>query len=260
MRTAACLALLSALLGACSGPDPRVAGEEDGAPVAALSPDQVADAVPRADPILNAGNTSPYVVDGVEYRVLPTAAGYREDGIASWYGTKFHGRKTANGESYDLYLATAAHRSLPIPSYARVTNLNNQRSVIVRVNDRGPFHAERVIDLSYAAAVKLGMAQKGTAPVRVEVIELAGVDDRRGVYGAAYRYLQLGAFADSRTANDMRDAVAAIMTVPVTVSPVDVGGQRLNRVRVGPVNDDVELQRLRDLLMARGFTPGLVLP
>ncbi|WOJ91983.1 septal ring lytic transglycosylase RlpA family protein [Congregibacter variabilis] len=251
---------VSTLLVACSSSEPKVAWEGDGAPVADLNPDDVADATPRPDPILRAGNTSPYSIDGVEYQVLPTAEGYSAKGIASWYGTKFHGNKTANGEVYDLYLATAAHRSLPIPSYARVTNLWNGREIVVRVNDRGPFHPDRLIDLSYAAAVKLGFVDKGTAEVLVETITLAGVDDLRDSETGAYRYLQLGAFASPETANSLRDAVAALVTVPVNVTPVDVGGQRLNRVRVGPVADGDQLRYLRDLLMTRGYSPGLALP
>ena len=251
--------LVVALVG-CSGSGPRVAWEGDGAPAATLKPADVIDAVPRPDPILRAGNTSPYSVDGVEYRVLDSAAGYDEQGIASWYGTKFHGNKTANGEVYDLYLATAAHRSLPIPSYLRVTNLDNGREVTVRVNDRGPFHPERLIDLSYGAAVKLGFVDKGTARVRIRSVNLAGVDDRRESEYGAYRYLQLGAFANPASAQSLRDSVAAMVTVPVEVSPVDVGGRRLNRVRVGPVADGRQLQRLQNLLMSRGYTPGLALP
>ncbi len=249
-----------ALLSACSGPEPKVAWEGDGAPIVALAPEDVADAVPRPDPILRAGNTSPYSIDGVEYRVLDSAAGYREEGIASWYGTKFHGNKTANGEVYDLYLATAAHRSLPIPSYARVRNLENGREIIVRVNDRGPFHAERLIDLSYGAAVKLGFIDRGTARVAVETIDLAGVDDRRGSGAGEYRYLQLGAFASLDAATSLRDTVASMVSVPVNVTPVDVGGKRLNRVRLGPVADGAELRQLRDMLMTRGYSPGMALP
>ena len=249
-----------AILGACSGSDPKVAWEGDGAPDVALAAEDVADAVPRPDPILRAGNTSPYSIEGVEYRVLPTAAGYRAEGIASWYGTKFHGNKTANGEIYDLYLATAAHRSLPIPSYVRVTNLANGRDIVVRVNDRGPFHPERIIDLSYAAAVKLNFVDKGTARVQIEAISLAGIDDRREVADGAYRYLQLGAFADETAAQNLRDAVAALVPVAVSVTPVDIGGRRLNRVRLGPVADGRQLQLLREQLMMRGYSPGLALP
>lgn len=251
--------LLAGLV-ACSGSDPKVAWEGDGAPVAQLSPDDVVDAVPRPDPILRAGNSSPYAVNGVEYRVLPSAEGYAEEGIASWYGTKFHGNKTANGEIYDIYLATAAHRSLPIPTYARVTNLENGRDIVVRINDRGPFHPERLIDLSYAAAVKLGFENKGTAPVRVAAINLAGIDDHRGTASGSYRYLQLGAFSNVQAANSLRDEVSALVTQPVTVSPVDIGGQRLQRVRVGPVANGEQLEYLRHMLMTRGFTPGVALP
>lgn len=254
---AACLGLG---LVACSGSDPKVAWEGDGAPVADLAPEDVVDAVPRPDPILRAGNSSPYAVNGVEYSVLPSADGYVEDGIASWYGTKFHGNKTANGEVFDIYLATAAHRSLPIPTYARVTNLSNGREIVVRINDRGPFHPDRLIDLSYAAAVKLGFEDRGTAPVRVAAINLAGIDDRRGSASGSYRYLQLGAFSNVQTANSLRDEVDALVTLPVSVSPVDVAGQRLHRVRVGPVANGDQLEQLRHLLMTRGFTPGLALP
>lgn len=257
------LALLLALLitlSACSGTDPKVAWEGDGAPRVALHPRDVADALPRPDPILRAGNTSPYSIDGVEYRVLPSSEGYSQEGIASWYGTKFQGNKTANGEIYDLYLATAAHRSLPIPSYARITNLDNNRQIVVRVNDRGPFHSDRLIDLSYAAAIKLGFVSKGTAPVLVQTISLAGVEDLRDSEMGQYRYLQLGAFANPETARSLRDSVAAMVRVPVNVMPVEVHGQRLNRVRVGPVADGEQLRLLRDLLMTRGFSPGLALP
>ena len=253
--TAVCLALV-----ACSASDPKVAWEGDGAPAVPLDPKNVADAIPRADPILRAGNTSPYNVNGVEYTVLPTAKNYRQEGIASWYGTKFHGNKTANGEIYDLYLATAAHRSLPIPTYARVTNLENGRQVVVRINDRGPFHADRLIDLSYAAAVKLDFHTRGTTKVRVESIDLAGIDDNRDTASGSYRYLQLGAFASATAANTLRDEITRIVEIPVTVSSVDADGQRLHRVRVGPVANGAQLGRLRDLLVSRGYSPGLALP
>ena len=256
----AALVIVGGALTACSGSEPRVAWEGDGAPAVSLSPAEVADAVPRPDPILDSGNTSPYVIDGVAYEVLGSGAGYNELGIASWYGTKFHGKRTANGEVYDLYIASAAHRSLPIPTYARVTNVANQRSVIVRINDRGPFHPDRLIDLSYAAAVKLGFVNKGTAKVRVETLEMAGVDDQRGRDNGEYRYLQLGAFASATAADHLRASIADLVSVPVAVTPVDVGGQRLSRVRVGPVADGEELRALQAMLVSRGYTPGLALP
>ena len=253
--------LLAALLAACSGSDPRVGWEGDGAPRTQLTPDQVADAVPRPDPILAAGNSSPYTVAGLEYQVLESASGYRAQGTASWYGTKFHGNPTANGEIYDLYLPTAAHRTLPIPSYVRVTHRDNGRSIVVRVNDRGPFHAQRIIDLSYAAAVRLGFAERGTAPVLIEAIEIAGVDDRRQhAADAQYRFLQLGAFSSDVSAQDLRDSVALLIAAPVTVSPVDVGGQRLSRVRVGPVESPRELRRVQRLLHEHGYASSQALP
>ncbi|MEO1078410.1 MAG: septal ring lytic transglycosylase RlpA family protein [Pseudomonadota bacterium] len=252
--------LLCLVAAACSGPEPRVAWEGDGAPATDLKPGDVVDAVPRPDPILRAGNTSPYEIQGVTYEVLPSAAGYSEVGVASWYGTKFHGKRTANGEIYDLYLATAAHKSLPIPSYARVKNLANGREIVVRVNDRGPFHPERLIDLSYAAAVKLDIVDKGTARVRVQSLAVAGVDDRRDNTYGEYRYLQLGAFASMTAAEHLRESVAELVSVPVEITPVDVGGRRLSRVRVGPIADGEELQTLQNMLVTRGYSPGLALP
>lgn len=170
--------LFTAFLAACSS-EPFVVEEPDSAPAVALNPDALVDQVPRSDPITIAGNTSPYEVFGKTYRVMDTSVGYSDSGIASWYGTKFHGRKTSNGESYNIYKLTAAHRSLPIPSYVEVTNLSNGKSAIVRVNDRGPFHGDRLIDLSYAAAVKLGFAGEGTTAVKVTALPLPGQRDLR---------------------------------------------------------------------------------
>jgi len=132
--------------------------------------DEIPDAIPQAEFKSRSGNPETYVIDGVTYRVMDTSDGYREEGIASWYGGYFHGRRTSSGDIYDMYLMTAAHKSLPLPTYVRVTNLANGRSVVLRVNDRGPFVEDRIIDLSYTAATKLGMAEQGTA--RVEVVAL----------------------------------------------------------------------------------------
>ena len=133
------------------------------------NPDTIADAKPRSEP-LNPGANSPYTILGRKYVPYQSLTPYRARGIASWYGRKFHGKPTSSGERYDMYAMTAAHTILPIPSYARVTNLSNGRSVVVRVNDRGPFHSERIIDLSYAAAYKLGYVNAGSASVEVEAI------------------------------------------------------------------------------------------
>lgn len=132
--------------------------------------DQIADAVPRDEPIHRA-TTRPYAVFGVRYEPMNTRDAFVEEGRASWYGRKFHGNRTANGETYDMYAMSGAHKTLPLPSYVRVTNLANGRQVVVRVNDRGPFHSRRIIDLSYAAAYKLGYLQQGSARVRIEVVQ-----------------------------------------------------------------------------------------
>ncbi|TGD74378.1 septal ring lytic transglycosylase RlpA family protein [Mangrovimicrobium sediminis] len=275
LRLSATLAtglLAGLLLSACAShkPAPGSAGDayqarryshaSDAAPLRVLTPEEVADAVPRADPILAAGNHSPYTVSGKTYRILDNHAGYRERGIASWYGAKFDGHETSNGEIFDVYAPSAAHRTLPIPVYARVTNLDNGRSVIVRVNDRGPFHSERLIDLSYAAAVKLGFDQRGTAPVEVEVVSIAGVDDRRDAPGGHYRYLQLGAFGSADSAQRLRSQVQAFVQVPVEISEVDVNGDILYRVRLGPVADGEQLALLQQQLRDGGYPAGQPLP
>ena len=170
--------LLAVLLQGCSSNSSKNSGKSnrgaygygDGPPPKDIDVSVVPDAVPKVEPILRAGNKNPYTVFGKTYHLLPTSNGYRERGIASWYGNKFHGRKTSNGEIYDMYAMTAAHKTLPIPCYVKVTNLENGRSVIVRVNDRGPFHGDRIIDLSYAAAKKLDYSIQGTANVEVVAI------------------------------------------------------------------------------------------
>ena len=174
--------VLLLLLGGCAseqrgdlaGPPPKPTGtgsDRDGTPEYRADLMNVPDAVPRPEVRTVAGNKSPYTVLGKTYRVRPVAPGHRERGLGSWYGTKFHGRKTSLGEDYDVYTMTAAHKTLPLPSYVRVINLENGRRTVVRVNDRGPFHEDRVIDLSYAAAYRLGYAGKGTALLELEVLD-----------------------------------------------------------------------------------------
>ncbi len=135
-----------------------------------IDPSSVPDAVPVEEPKARSGNMDTYEVFGRTYHTLKTSEGYQEEGIASWYGEEFHGRSTSSGEPYDMYAMSAAHRSLPLPSYVEVTNLDNGRKVVVRVNDRGPFHDNRLIDVSYAAAVRLGLIATGTARVRLQAV------------------------------------------------------------------------------------------
>ncbi|WP_157572497.1 septal ring lytic transglycosylase RlpA family protein [Nevskia soli] len=147
---------------------------QDGPPSAAEIPANVADipdAVPQPEPKSSSGNPDSYEVYGDHYVILKDARGYKERGYASWYGKKFQGKRTSSGEAYDMFKMTAAHKTLPIPCYARVTNIDNGKSVVVRINDRGPFHEGRIIDLSYTAAVKLGSLGKGSIPVEVEAID-----------------------------------------------------------------------------------------
>ncbi|MGV6807627.1 MAG: septal ring lytic transglycosylase RlpA family protein [bacterium] len=242
------------------GSNPTVSkGPKDGPPLNSVDVSKIPDAVPRHEPITIAGNKSPYTVFGKTYRVMSSSAGYRERGEGSWYGTKFHGRNTSNGERYDLFKMTAAHKTLPIPSYVKVTNLENGRSVIVRVNDRGPFHGGRIIDLSYAAAKKLGYADKGTARVEVEAIDPA--DYQRNTVeqptvaktDKEYRlpfntFLQAGAFESRSSADDLADSLQRLTRHPVNVRR-DRDRSTLYKVLLGPLKTDAELRALRQLLL-----------
>ena len=253
-----CLAL--AIAGCATQPDSRYSYRHDAPPEVPLTAEQIPDIVPRADPITAAGNKSPYEVRGKTYRVMPDYRGYRERGVASWYGRKFNGHATSNGEIFDYYKLTAAHKTLPLPCYVRVTNLENDKSVVVRVNDRGPFHDDRLIDLSYAAAVRLGFVEQGTARVEVVALDVAGADDRRQADEGVYRYLQLGAYRTEYAAERLRAELAAVVTEPVFISSVQAGGELLYRVRVGPVDQLSTLTRLQQALRERGYHGGQLLP
>ncbi len=169
------------VLGACSVVQRE---PQDGGPPTPVDVSHVQDARPAPVIRTRAGNAGVYTVLGKTYRVMSDSRGYRERGVASWYGTKFHGRRTANGEVYDMFAMTAAHKTLPIPSYVRVTHVGNGRSVVVKINDRGPFHDNRIIDLSYAAARKLGVDATGTGLVDVVDVTPEGGQDRRQVVAA----------------------------------------------------------------------------
>ncbi|HET7931396.1 MAG TPA: septal ring lytic transglycosylase RlpA family protein, partial [Rhodanobacteraceae bacterium] len=207
------------------------------------------------------GNKSPYTVRGETYRVLPTAAGYDERGIASYYGSKFHGYKTSDFETYDMYKFSAASKVLPLPSFARVTNLENGKSVIVRVNDRGPFVPNRIIDLSLAAAVRIGIWPKGTGLVEVRGIDpahpdaepapAAAVTMRAG--GVPHLYVQVGAFADPDNAERLAARVRALKLGRVRVVAADVGGRTLQRVQIGPLRDADAVDRATARLDSAGL-------
>ena len=233
--------------------------------------DHVPDAVPRAEPLSKYGN-DPYTALGTVYRPMKSARGYHARGKASWYGRKFHGRRTSSGEPYNMYLMTAAHPTLPLPSYVRVTNIDNNRSVVVRVNDRGPFLHERVIDLSYVAAHKLGMLGTGTARVDVVAINPGEsapaapvatpapipemqvnatarsldkpipVPPAEGVTGPRI-YVQVGAFSEYANATALKTRLEAAGHAPVEIGPLVVGQEMLYRVRIGPLASNDEAQR-----------------
>lgn len=289
-RLLAALVCLSVLaLGACtSGSNTssggRYAQDQDSLPDDGriLDPDNIPDAVPKLEPRTAAGNKTPYTVLGETYQVMPESNGYTAVGKASWYGKKFHGYKTSNGEIYDMYKMSAAHRNLPIPSYVRVTNLTNDRTAIVRVNDRGPFHSERIMDLSYAAAVKLDIVRSGTARVRIEAIDPsnyhyasseAAKDNLRSgrkksvatpaplpvransndlpqktPLAAGSAYLQAGAFRSQDTAMALRDKLAMLTGRPVNVD--SIGG--FYKVRIGPL-DPSEINNISELMVQRNF-------
>ncbi len=170
MKIALYIFLLVCLIAGCSQtPHSRYSMKQDTAPQRLPTVAELADPVPRAEPFSRQGNRA-YALFGQHYTIIEDVQGYAEQGIASWYGKKFHGHLTSNGEYFDMFNMTAAHKSLPIPIYVKVTNLDNGRNAIVRVNDRGPFHEGRIIDLSYAAAYRLGVTDTGTANVHIEVV------------------------------------------------------------------------------------------
>jgi len=202
------------------------------------------------------GNPPFYEVYGKRYTVMKTSGGYKERGVASWYGKKFHGRSTSSGERYDMYAMTAAHKTLPLPTNVRVTNLETGKSIIVRVNDRGPFVKDRIIDLSYVAAQELDVVTNGTA--LVEVVALGATsstsaavqpkaitkEDFRSSPGDVEMYLQVGAFGERRNAQKLADKLSSNGIIDVHVHAPKVGAPALYRVRIGPVYSISDYDRL----------------
>lgn len=243
---------LGLLLAGCGGGNVK---DQDGFPEPDVIPADLAsipDAVPKAEPRSRYGNPPQYDVAGDRYFVLTSAAGYRERGRASWYGTKFHGKRTSSGEPYDMFAMTAAHKTLPLPTYVRVTNLANGRSVVVRVNDRGPFHQGRIIDLSYAAAAKLDMLQHGSTEVEVAAIDPAAPAATVAVSSAAAapQFLEIGATDDPIYAVALREQALDLGLAHVEIRSEEHPDEVLHRVLVGPFRDPSELARARTRLGA----------
>jgi len=241
----ALLAPLLMLISACSVTPYRDSGPAPGS----IDVTSIPDAVPRVETRSKYGNPSSYVVNGRRYHVMASSKGYVERGIASWYGRKFHGRRTSSGETYDMYAMTAAHKELPLPSYAQVTNLRNGRSVIVRVNDRGPFHENRLIDLSYTAAAKLGIIKTGTGLVEVRAIDPRHFQGKGRTIqvkadggstdtdGTPDFYIQVGAFSNLINAENLRMRLAGLTLGMVNITEAVVKGTHVYRVRIGPLTD-----------------------
>jgi rare lipoprotein A len=289
LKRAAAL-LLAALLAAACGSAPKKGAyyADDGPPDSVPDGlDQVPDAVPR-DEAFNRFANRPYTVFGMTYVPVVDREPFRQRGLASWYGRKFQGQKTASGEPYDMFKMTAAHKTLPIPSYAKVTNLANGKSVVVRINDRGPFHSNRIIDLSYAAAVRIGIAAKGSGMVEVErvfeppkegepearpaampapaappeaadsqptfpVVRTPVVAQERGEI-----WVQLGAFGTAEAAESFRER--ATRELSWNLEPIRVvTGEGLSRVRLGPYRNREEAEaiaaKVRESL---GYAPSII--
>ena len=259
------LALALTACGTVSGPHGGAATDttRDGAPSRKVDVASIPDAVPRAEPRSKYGNPATYAVAGKTYRIMPDSEGYVESGIASWYGTKFHGRRTSSGEPYDMHGMTAAHKTLPLPTYAEVINLQNGRKVIVKINDRGPFHENRLLDLSYAAASKLGILATGTGLVEVRAITpqdaqepsqatpgIASVAAVADEPRAVKLYLQVGAFRGRDNAERLRERLDARIDEGVKARIIE--GQ-LYRVHIGPFASVTEVDRFTSDLHKLGI-------
>ena len=243
--------VLGAALVACSGEQKK---EEpgDGPSTRDLKAEDVADALPQAEPRARYGNHSPYDVFGKTNHVLPSSKGYREKGVASWYGLKCHGRRTSSGEPYDMHLATAAHKSLPLPTYAEVTNLDNGKKVIVKINDRGPFKDDRLIDMSYGAALRLGMVETGTARVELRVIDVSNMNTGQVAFKASdieETWLQAGAFGRRQGAEELAGELEKKKLFPVSIQQFD----DLFRVWLGPYSSAKEVESVIERAIELGF-------
>lgn len=264
------LAISLLALAACGGN--RVKG--DGPPSgSSRMPDRIDEVTPRREPRSRYGNGPVYEVLGKRYTVMPSSAGYQERGVASWYGKKFHGNLTSNRETYDMYSMTAAHKTLPLPTYVRVRNLRNNKSIVVRVNDRGPFVHNRIIDLSYAAAMKLDMIKDGTSMVEVTAISFdqpsGARPTRASTTPSAPRpqasapqpvpvenqvYVQVGAFGDRANAERRLGVLSLAGIKSAFIHEERLPDRVLYRVRIGPVADVVQYDVLVEELEGIGIT------
>ncbi len=281
VRSVFLLLTSSLLLSACGSlPHDRYGFAQDSAPTKDVDHTHVADAVPKVEPRSKYGNPKSYVVQGKRYTVRQSARGFVQTGDASWYGTKFHGHRTSSGEPYDMYAMTAAHKTIPIPSYVEVHNLDNQRKIIVRVNDRGPFVSGRIIDLSYVAAKKLGITTKGTGRVKIRVIDPATsaktsqvsttpvtlsrpATPQPAVTVAANNpgqlYLQVGAFTNRDNASQLLNRLVSATQQNISINRKATNNYNVYRVRIGPLQSEADALKLRSQLSPLGIdSPHIV--
>ncbi|TLU67717.1 septal ring lytic transglycosylase RlpA family protein [Thalassotalea litorea] len=274
------LALLSVLV-ACSSPPKTTGGDEyqrtrysqkhDSIPTRVPAQNELQEPEPKVVAKSRGGNKD-YKVFGKSYQVLPSADNYVKTGMASWYGKKFHGHKTSNGEIYNMYDFSAAHKTLPLPTYAKVTNLANNKSVIVRINDRGPFHHNRVIDLSYSAAFKLDMLKQGTARVKVEAITASNIAQYQGKSSAVTakaasrpapltpvsnktasavvnQYIHVLVTREKALALNTAKGLKFLLQVPVNLTEKNA----LYRVQIGPISKSSDVASLLTNLHQQGY-------
>lgn len=245
------LLILFALLNACT------TVKKDGPPSYNIDVSKIPDATPKVEKLSKIGN-KPYQVFGKRYYVMKSSENYKERGIASWYGTKFHKRHTSSGERYDMLAMTAAHKNLPLPTYVEVTNLGNGKKVVVKVNDRGPFESNRIIDLSYAAAKKLGILGHGTAKVEIAAINPVRYNNKFSSHTFLAKntrppiYLQVGAFRNKTYAEKLRKQLLASIHSPVYITPL-ANKNKLYRVQIGPLKDATMVARINKQLKAMGL-------
>ncbi len=245
---------------------PAPASEKDRPPLPGEIPPNVTsipDAVPEAVERSKYGNPDSYEVFGKRYEVLADARGFKERGHASWYGKKFHGRRTSSGEKYDMFAMSAAHKTLPIPTFARITNLSNGKSVVVRVNDRGPFHDGRIVDLSYTAAAKLDLIAHGSAEVELEVVDADGhllppPDSALATAPAPVAVAAPAASAPAPKVSIPASAAVSATPAPTPAAAVPVAGKPPRFLQAGVFNDTNNALTFRDYLRLNGVKPLMV--
>jgi len=266
------------LLTACSVKNPFTHGESPARPLHDSAPltypenlEATPDAIPRIEPKSRGGNRKAYEVFGKTYYVMDSSEGFVQRGKASWYGTKFHGNKTANGETYNMYTMTAAHKTLPIPTYVEVKNLDNGKTIVVRVNDRGPFHQGRIIDLSYAAATKLGTLKSGTSNVEIRVINprtekkkspptapktliKETLPSPKALTNTSNLFIQVGAFTSLDNATKVKKHLTHTLNLPANIQPNSTQSDALFLVLTGPYNNVQAADEAKLKLQKQGYS------